>query len=291
MPVYDLTYRSYEGSVRRHFRWAVIAAQETKVLLRLRPLQVILLAPLFHAFLRVLQVISYDSLAADPRSPLSMAVRNATLLNVDNRMFFDFLRFQGAFLFVALLMAGAGMIANDARHNLLEVYFSKPLTWRDYVLGKCATLIGLGLALTAVPALLCVLLHVLLVPSLDTLVQGAKWVLPIVAFSLAVVVPLSLAVLACSAVFRSERTAALACTLLLFVNWIFGNVLADLLHQRNVLILSIPTAIRRMGEILFDQHRWSMQLPMSVAVLVVGGVCAVSLALIVRTARRAEGNA
>jgi hypothetical protein len=288
MPVYNLTYRSYEGDVRRRFRWAVVTGHELNLVTRPRVTRYLLILSSFHIFLRIMQVIMFDSMASDPRSPVGMFVRNATLLNVDDRMFFDFLRFQSALVFLLMLVAGAGLISNDARHNLLEIYFAKPLTWRDYVFGKLGTLLTLGLGLTALPAAFLALLHVILQPTTDALVKSAWWALESVAFASVIVVPAALGILACSAVARGERQAGLMAALILFVDWFFGSLLADLLHSRNFLILSLPTAIRRIGEVLFKQHRTVMDLPWSVALLAVGLVCVFAALAIVRVARRAE---
>lgn len=288
MPVYNQTYRSYDGEVRRRFRWAVVVSHELGLATGSRLMRYLLIVASFHVFLRILFVVMFDSMASDPRSPIGLAVRNATFFNVDNRMFFDFLRYQGGLVFMILLVAGAGLIANDKRHNLLEIYFAKPLTWWDYILGKLGALLALGLGLTLAPALLLIVLHIILTPGAESLKDGAWWALRSLGFSLAIVVPMALGILACSATVRGERQAGLAATLLLFIDWFFATMLSSMLHNRDILVLSLPTAIRRLGEILFQQRRPVMDLPWTVAILAVGIVCVVALAIVVRVARRAE---
>ena len=70
-------------------------------------------------------------------------------------------------VFITIIDAGSGLICNDFRNNLMEVYFSKPLNWRDYVMGKVMTLVTIGMALSAIPTLFMALLHVLFVPTLE----------------------------------------------------------------------------------------------------------------------------
>lgn len=288
MPVYDLTYRAFDGEAKRRGRWLVIVAQELRVMIRLRPLMYLILLPAFHVCLRVLLLVTYDMLMANPNNPLALAARNASIMNVNARTFYDFLRIQGVFVFLIILLAGSGMICNDSRHNLLDIYFSKPLTWRDYVMGKAATLIGLGLALTAVPGVFLVFLHNLLAPSLKTLEQSWWWLFAIIGFSLAYVLPAAFGVLAFSAGFKSERYASLAVAMVVVIDVILVNILAEMLVNRSLLILSIPTAINRIGEVLFEVRRPAFDLPWQTAACVVAAVCLVCLWVVVRKARRAE---
>lgn len=290
MPVYDLTYRAFDGEARRRFRWSVIVAQELRILAKVRPFLILLMFPLFHFVLRVLQVAAYDTLTATPNSYVAVVLRQATVFAVNERTGFDFVRVQGIFVFVLFLLAGSGMLCNDLRHNLLEVYFSKPLTWRDYVLGKIVTLMGLGLLLTAVPGTILVLLHNLLKPGWDTVRDTWWWPLGITAFSLAVVTPAALGTLAFSALFRSERYAALALVLVLIWDWIMATVMAQILVNRTYLLLSLPTAINRVGEALMLQRRPAIDLPLTPAVVMVVATCLVALWVVVGKARKAEGG-
>lgn len=288
MPVYNMTYRSFEGQAKRRFRWSVIVAQEFRVLIKMRPLGWLMLLPLFHFFLRIVQVSAYDTLTSNPNNPLAFLARNASVMTVNSAAFFDFVRVQGFFVFFVTLVAGSGMICNDMRNHLLEIYFSKPLTWKDYVLGKVMTLSILGFGLTAIPGVFLVLLHNMLSPSALTFQQSWWWPLSIIGFSMAIVLPSAMCVLAFSALFRSERYAGLATSLVLFCDFILSNVLAEMLTNRKVLLFSLPTAINRIGEVLFEVRRPAYNLPPTPAFVVVVAVCLVGLWYVVRAARSAE---
>ena len=49
------------------------------------------------------------------------------------------------------IFGGAGLVANDLRTGAILVYLSRPLTRRDYVLGKLRVLLALNLSVTLVP--------------------------------------------------------------------------------------------------------------------------------------------
>jgi len=233
VPIYDQSYRSYTGTVRLRFRWLTIVKQELKVLFRQRPFVYLLILAMLHFFLRVFQVIAVDIIMQNPNNPIAMALRGLPGLRIDARMFFDFVRIQAPLVFIISLFAGAGMISDDFRNNLTEIYFSKPLTWRDYVLGKTMTLVVIGLALTAAPGIFIVVLHNLLAPSLRT-IRDTYW-LPgsIGLFSTVIVIPCALGILASSSLFKSQRYAGIAVFMILFADNVVAVLLAELLHKRN----------------------------------------------------------
>jgi len=61
---------------------------------------------------------------------------------------------QIVFAVLITVWGGTSLVADDLRSGALLVYFSRPLTRADYVLGKLGVLVVLNLAVTAVPMLL-----------------------------------------------------------------------------------------------------------------------------------------
>jgi len=288
LPIYVQSYRTYDGEARGRFRWVTMVRQELRVLFKVRTFVVLFVIGYLHACFRMLQVVAYDTIVSDPNSPLYQALRQIAALEVNERMFFDFLRIQSGLVFLTTILAGAGMICDDVKNNLMEIYFSKPLTWRDYVMGKVMTVVCVGLGFTAVPALLCLILHNALVPSFATL-AATYWIAgSIIAFSLVLVLPCALGVLASSALSRSDRYASIAVFMLLFGDLMLGGMLSDLLHQRNYSIVAFPLAINRIGEALFRERQVSFDISWEWSGLYVLVVCVVALWIICRMVRRAE---
>lgn len=288
MPIYLQSYRTYEGQARGSFRWLTMVRQEWRVLIKVRTFQVVIVLGYLHACLRLLQVVAYDTVASDPNSPMYMILQRLQALVVDERMFFDFLRMQGGLVFVATILAGAGIICDDVKNNLMEVYFSKPLTWRDYVVGKVVAVVCVGLVFTAVPALLCLVLHNMLVPSIET-VRATYWIGgSILAFSFLMVLPCALGVLASSALSRSGRYASIAVFTLLFGNLLVGQMVKDLLHQADYSVVALPLAINRVGTALFAQRGAEWDALCGWSALYVVAVCAVCLWIVCRKVRREE---
>ncbi|MFW3146942.1 MAG: ABC transporter permease subunit [Thermoplasmatota archaeon] len=60
------------------------------------------------------------------------------------------------FLWMILLaaVAGSGLVANDLKNNTLSLYFSRPVLWLDYMLGKSLSLFVVLSLITALPAVI-----------------------------------------------------------------------------------------------------------------------------------------
>jgi ABC-type transport system involved in multi-copper enzyme maturation permease subunit len=288
VPVYEQTYRNYEGGLRHQFRWWIVVEQEFRVLSRSRIFKFLVLLAGLHVIFRVLQVVGYDVIVQDPNHPMAPLLKQIEVIVVNGRMFFDFVRLQTPLMFITLLYAGSGMICNDIRNNLMEIYFSKPLRWYDYVLGKVLALVLLGLSLTALPVILVLLQHNLLLPSMQTLNDSLFWGGAAMGYSLVVVIPTALCILACSAVMPGQNYAAITVFMLLIANSTMAGLLAGALRDRNYLVLSFPLALDRLGQELFQETRLLFELRWEWPMLLVGSTCLLALVIIMWRARRAE---
>ncbi len=290
MPIYEQTYRQYEGRIRGRFRWAIVVEQELRVLVKARPFLILMLLALLHCILRLLQVVAYDVIMQDPNNPMRAVLQHLQAVVVNERMFFDFIRLQTPIVFITCLYAGSGMICNDFRNNLMEVYFSKPLRWYDYAAGKIMSLTLIGLMLTAVPGVFLVFLHNMLLPGegFEMLRETYWWPVSIMGFSLVVVLPCALGVLASSALMGGQNFAAVAVFMVVIANSAMGGLLAGLLQQRNYLLLSFPMAVNRVGQRLFHDHRLLFESHWAWSFSFVAGVCLLAAWIVFRKARRAE---
>ena len=266
----------------------VVVEQEVKTLAKFRVFKALYLLAFLHVIVRMLQLVAYDVLAQDPNNPLQLLFANLDVVEINAGTFFSFLYLQTSVMFIILLYSGAGMICNDVRNNLMEIYFSKPLTWVDYALGKILTLVFLGLSITAIPGVLLVGLHNLLLPGMETLQASWWWPLSITAYSLAIVTPAALCVLACSALMPSQNYATITIIMALVADTSLAGLLAGLLRQRNYLGVSFPLSLRRIGEVLFADQRVLFTLSWHWCLLFVVSVSLAALIVVLRRVRREE---
>ena len=291
MPIYEQTYRSYDGEVRRRFRWWTIVCQEWRIMTKSRLFWVMMIPTIVHTGFRAIYIYTFNAAKTLPDNPVADAIRNVSVLNVDQDLFFGFIRFQSPLVVIMTIFAGSGLICNDFRYNLVEVYFSKPLSWLDYTLGKVMTLVLLGLTLTAFPALFLLLLHWGFSATVETVRSTYYYPLPIMLFSLALSVPCTLAVLASSSVFNSQRFAAIAVFMVLTVNSVFGTVLPELLREQQWRILAFPVSVFRLGEYAFQRPNLLVDVPWPWAAIFVAGVCVICAWMLTRKVRKAGAAA
>jgi len=288
MPIYRQSYRNFEGRMLHRNRWLIVLEQEWRVLNSSKIFLALMILALIHIALRFIQITLFDVVMQDPNHPLTPFLNRVEFIVVNENMLIEFIRLQTPLMYLLLLYAGSGMICNDFRNNLMEVYFSKPITWLDFAVGKVLALITVGLSVTALPGVLFVVLHNALVPSLDLLQKSWWWIPSIVLFSVVMVVPASLAILASSALLRSQGHAAITIIMISVVNGIFGPLLAGLLRESNYLIIWFLMAQGHLGELLFKRNfnLWTLHWGWSLAYVV--GICLLCAAIVFRRIKRAE---
>jgi hypothetical protein len=142
--------------------------------------------------------------------------------------------------------------------------------------------------LTAVPGLILVILHNLLVPSWKTLSATYWFPWAIVAFSLVIVRPCALGVLASSALLKSQRFAAISVFMILFANSAMGGILVWAMHKPNYAIVAFPAVIDQLGGILFRQKHLVLTMHWTWPALFEAAVCLGCLWIICRAVKRAE---
>lgn len=291
MPIYPQTYRTYDGQPRRRFRWWIIVEQELRLLIRSWPFRILMLLGLVHFLFYFLVVVLYD-FSRTNESLFNQAnlqfLSRSSMFRVDERLFYMFLNFQSGLVFLAMLYAGSGMICNDYSNNLMEVYFAKPLTWRDYAMGKIIAVFFVGLGFTALPAITLVGLHNGLIATWEEWNLSSWWMGASLGYSLAIVVPGALGILAASALTRSQRYAAIGVFMIVMASSAMAGVLAHMLRDANYFLLSIPICVDRVGQGFFDRRNPFPRVPWENAAFVLTFVSLAALGIILRKVRRAE---
>jgi hypothetical protein len=231
MPLFEIGYRRYEGRrTSARLRWWPIArsgvtiAWRSKLLRRLvlvAYLPILYFGPVFFAIGRI----------TDPETDLSRgpwrAIAEGVLTGPVVAQLRDdptavrtavwalvFTTFASSVqLALAALVAavvGPVLISQDLRSKAFLLYFSRPISSVDYLLGKAGTLAGLLATVTLLPCLLLYALSIAFSPSLETVAHTFPVLLDVVLASLAVVVPATLVMLVLSSLTRQARFATVA---------------------------------------------------------------------------------
>jgi ABC-2 type transport system permease protein len=190
------------------------------------------------------------------------------VLPIDGELFARFFQFQMPMVFLLTTFGGAGLIANDLRTGAILVYLSRPLSRRDYVLGKLCVLLGLNLSVTLAPGWLLYGVALALAPE-----HFLKWSLvglgpSIAAYSLLLALVLSLLALAISALSRSARVAGLVFFGLFPVLEIVRALVWAMSRVDMVSLLSLQADLMAIGNVLFGVRHDSLGVHWGYAVLV-----------------------
>src|SRR2546428_239987 len=144
MPIYDQGYRRYEARrPLRKVRFWPITREALRLILARRAYLALLAVSWLPLVVRAIQIYIVTRFPDASR-----------LLPVGASLFGEFLNQQIGFALLITIFGGAGLIANDLRTGAILVYLARPLTRRDYVLGKLGVLMVLNLGVTLVPGLL-----------------------------------------------------------------------------------------------------------------------------------------
>lgn len=241
MPIYEQAYRRWEarGPLRRVRFWP-ITRESLRLILSKRAFLGLLAVSWIPFLVRLVQVYIVT------RFPEA-----ARLLPTEGKLFGEFLNGQLGFAMLLSIFGGAGLVANDLRTGAILVYLSRPLTRRDYVLGKMGVLLALNLSVTLVPGLLLYLSAMSLLPD-RYLKLDMAWIGPaVVAHSVLISVAVSLLALAVSSLSRSARVAGVA-LMALWVGLEIARVVASNVFARpEIGLLSIQGNVQAVGRALF----------------------------------------
>jgi ABC-2 type transport system permease protein len=253
VPIYEQTYRRYEArEPLRAVRFWPITREALRIILARRAFLALLALSWIPFIVRVVQIYVVTRFPEAGR-----------ILPVDGRLFGEFLNQQIVFTLLLSIFGGAGLIANDLRTGAILVYLSRPLTRRDYVLGKLGVLLALNLSVTLVPGLLLYALALALAPELF-LKWSLAWIGPAVVLHSAVVsLSVGLLSLAVSSLSRSARVAGLGFAGLFLGLEVVRGILAQGFGLRPVALLSLRADLRALGAALFGVAERGPTLPWS----------------------------
>jgi ABC-2 type transport system permease protein len=241
MPIYEQSYRKHDARAPlRKARFWPITREALRLILQRRAFLVLIGVSLLPFIVRAVQIYVVT------RFPEAGKV-----LPVDGRLFGEYLNQQIAMTIILSVFGGAGLIANDLRTGAILVYLSRPLTRRDYVLGKLGVLLALNLSVTLVPALALYGIGTAVAPG-EYMRWERAWIGPaIVLHGVLIATVVSLLALAVSSLSRSARIAGLGFVLLFVGLEVMRGVLGAMTRRPEAHILSLQNDLRIVGSRLF----------------------------------------
>ena len=245
MPILDTSYTPWQGKALDRPRvWLIIA--RTGIRLAWNKATALLLFVASIPFLvRAGQIYLSSKLLEE-----DSAVEISRMIEVRPDLFMDFMRDQMAILLVLLAVVGAGLIANDRRYKALALYFSKPVSVADYIMGKFSVVLVYFGLVTVVPALLLYLLQIVITVE-PGFFAAYYWVpLSIIAQAIAAIIVLGSLLLAVSSCAKGTRSAIVAFFALLLI----PAFIAELMFRvHDIGWISVTRNLRQISAFLYGE--------------------------------------
>lgn len=150
MAVYKRVYSGYSGAVTpawSHF--AIVTKFSYARLLQWKLLLFLLAACWFYP----IGCLTFIYISHNPDFLAAMRIPPGFLPAVDGRFFYNFSTFQGTLAYLLAALVGPSLMSWDLANGALPLYFSRPLSRSQFVLGKMCVLLSLLSIATWIPAL------------------------------------------------------------------------------------------------------------------------------------------
>jgi ABC-2 type transport system permease protein len=152
MAVYKRSYSGYTGRVTpRRSRFLILTRYSTRGLFQSRIITgIYVLSFIFPALIILALYFNQNS------HVLSLLRLNSAkhFVEVNGSLFMTLMGFQGSVAFLITAFIGPGLIAPDLTNNALPLYFCRPLSRTEYVLGRACVIVMLLSFVTWAPGLI-----------------------------------------------------------------------------------------------------------------------------------------
>jgi ABC-2 type transport system permease protein len=305
MAVHRRGYRQYDGPrTPEQWRFWILARYAIGRVFQSRLLvifYVLCFVPTMLALTAVYLSHHIDLLASlFPRA----RIPDTELLPVSATFFLTLMSFQATLSVFVTAVIGPGLVSPDLTNNALPLFFSRPFSRVEYVLGKFSVLFVLLSLVTAVPMLLIYVLKSALA-GFDWFIENIHLAFAILTGSLVWVTLIAVVALASSAWVRWRPAATGMLFALFFVPAGFGQVANEIMRTGWGSLLNAIVVIGTVWNSLFfiddpegydraaralnpGPDRFVFPLPAWSAWLMVASVCVVSLILLNRKIRAHE---
>jgi len=281
--VYRRTYTSYSGALTPAWsRWRVLFRYSRTNLFRSKLQTGLFVFCFFYPLLCVLGIYLAHNLSFLEK----FGAGGSQFLIIDSKFFFYFVSVQGVLAFILTAFTGPGLISPDIANGALPLYFCRPFSRAEYVLGKASVLAILLSQITWIPGLVLF--------AVQATLAGPEWawdhfwiVGSIVLSSCIWIAILSLLALALSAWVKWRIVAGALLLGVLFFGAGFAQAINAVMRTQLGHFIDIPYL---MSTVWTDLFRIETDHPISsgAAWIALFAYCGICLALLVRKVRAFE---
>ena len=282
MAVYRRTYKAYAGALTPPWsRCLILFRYSRRDLFRSKLQTGFFVACFFFPVLCLFAI--YLSHSASFLQQIGMP---SQILAIDNKFFFHFMSVQGVLAFLLTAFAGPGLISPDLANGALPLYFCRPFSRAEYILGKSAVLAILLSEITWVPGLALFLMQGSLAGLSWT--WANLWIAAsLIASSLIWIAILSLLAMALSAWVKWRIVAGALLLAVMFFGAGFAQAINAVLRTESGHFFNLPYLMTTVWNGLFlvdTEHA----IPVAQAWVALLVYCAICLGLLMRKVRAYE---
>lgn len=251
MPIYEQQYRIWRGHLQEKPKtWWVIGKTGIHIIWKKmnKVLWILFLLASVMFFIRALQILvmAYEDRTAVTKLFFDM-IKGIEDLKINANFFINFINSRHFLLHLMVLVTGAGLIANDRQFKALQIYFSKPVGFWDYLGGKFFVIGFYGTTISLIPALILFMMQILIGNDPDFLGSSFWVVFSMVGYSILILGTLVNLMLLLSALV-SSGTAAVLFIVIMEITEIFRRILSKI---PEVGLISIDANLKQVGALLF----------------------------------------
>jgi ABC-2 type transport system permease protein len=247
-----------------------------------KPVVLYLVLCLFYPFC----CLAFIYLLHSPAFFLQFGFGAALAVGIDGRFFYFYAVVQGALAYLLAALVGPGLIVPDITNGALPLYFSRPFSRTEYVLGKASVLFALLSLITWVPGLFLYLVQI----SVAGWAWGRAnaWLAQAIFLGLLVwVVLLCLIALALSAWMKWKIAAGGAILAVLFAGAGFGTAINMVMRANYGALIDVSQVIHTIWSSLFRFDNGT-EMSMTQAWTVMAVASALCVVLLLRRVRAFE---
>jgi ABC-2 type transport system permease protein len=283
MAVYRRTYTLYTGPLTPAWsRCLVLLRYSRRNLFRSKLQTALFVLCLFYPLVSLIAIYLAHNLSFLER----FGTAGGSFVRIDNKFFFYFVNVQGTLAFVLTAFTGPGLISPDIANGALPLYFCRPFSRAEYVLGKASVLAILLSEITWIPGLILF--------AVQSSLAGSEWAWQhlwiagsIILSSLIWIAILSLLAMALSAWVKWRIVAGALLLGVLFFGAGFAQAINGVMRTQSGHFIDIAYLMATVWSSLFqmDNSRSMSSAQAWIALLIYCGIC---LALLVRKVRAYE---
>jgi ABC-type transport system involved in multi-copper enzyme maturation permease subunit len=277
-------YYHWEGQlVERRFPWWPITRTGILLAFKKRGFRFLFAG----AFLPGVVLLAFIYMSENLESFQAMVRSSDRLINVTPGSFKLFFTIPLFLWLLMLVFAGSGLVADDLKHNSLQIYFSRPLRKKDYILGKMAVVFFFILAVTLVPGLLVYIFKLIFAGSFKFFLEYPWLLLSIVGFSAFLAVFFAFYTLLLSGLSKNSRYVMILVFMVYLFSHILYGILQSIFKTPYMALFSIRENIDQVGALVFAQKP-AHPVPVLWSCLVLAGICGLSAIVLHRRIRGVE---